>query len=102
VRGVSADWSIESITWAVQPAAQEVLGSVILTPGAWATLELTDAAADNGLVLTAARPGAASWTRLVARDQSDVMAFGPRLVLTWRAALPPEWLVAKVAAANLE
>jgi hypothetical protein len=48
------------------------------------------------MVLTAARPGAASWTRIIARDQSDVMAFGPRLVVTWQPAAPPAWLAPKL------
>lgn len=97
VRGVGSDWTAETLTWATQPVAADELGTITLTPGAWATLDLTQAP-DSGVVLTAARPGADSWTRIIARDQSDVIAFGPRLVLTWQPAPPPAWLEAKLLA----
>lgn len=101
VRGVSSDWAPEMLSWADQPLADAELGSVDFTPGTWTTLDLADAAPPYGFVLTAAKPGADSWTRLIARDQSDLIAFGPRLVLTWQPAAPPEWLAAKVVASGL-
>lgn len=103
VRGVSSDWTAETLSWATQPVADADLGLVTLTPGAWTTLDLTEVGVpEQGLVLTATRPNAASWTRLIARDQSDVIAFGPRLVLTWRAVPPPAWLEAKILAMSAE
>jgi hypothetical protein len=99
VRGLGADWTTATLTWATQPQPTGDLGTITLTPGTWSTLDLTDAAPgdlDYGMVLTAARPGAASWTRIIARDQSDVMAFGPRLVVTWQPAAPPAWLAPKL------
>jgi hypothetical protein len=90
------DWTADALSWATQPAPEAEIGAVTLTPGTWATIDLSDVLADYGVVLTAAKPGAASWTRLIARDQSDLIAFGPRLVVTWRAAPPPAWLAAKL------
>lgn len=97
VRRVSEDWTAQTLTWATQPSAVDEMGTMVLTPGAWAEIELTEIP-EHGVVLTAARGGAASWTRVIARDQSDALAFGPRLVLTWQPAPPPAWLAAKLEA----
>lgn len=101
VRGAGADWTAETLTWATQPVATDELGTMTFTPGSWATLDLTHAP-DYSLVFTAAKPGADSWTRIIARDQSDAIAFGPRLVLTWQPAPPPAWLAAKLGAMPTE
>lgn len=94
-RAVDADWTTETMTWLARPTATADLGTLPLTAGQWASLDLTDSvlarlagAPDYGIALAAAQPGAGSWTRLIARDQSNEIAFGPRLVVTWSGLRP--------------
>jgi hypothetical protein len=87
VRGATADWTPETLTWLTQPLADTDLGSLTLTAGEWASLDLSETPA-YGISLAAAQPRAGSWTRLIARDQSDEIAFGPRLVVTWSGLRP--------------
>ena len=95
VRDVRAAWAPETLSWLTQPPADTELGSVTLTAGQWSSLDLTASVLAHaagtpgyGLVLAAAHPGPGSWTRLIARDQSEEIAFGPRLVVTWSGLRP--------------
>jgi hypothetical protein len=90
VSGVNASWTPEALSWLTQPPAETDLGNVSLSAGQWSSLDLTASVVeraagtpDYGLKLATAQPGPGSWTRLIARDQSEEIAFGPRLVVTW-------------------
>jgi len=87
LHGVTADWTTATLSWLRRPPAEMDLGSVTLEPGEWARIELAETPA-YGVVLAAAQPGPDTWTRLIARDQSDEFDFGPRLVVTWSGLRP--------------
>lgn len=93
VGGVDADWAPEAVSWLSQPMAETDLGSMTLQASEWARIELAEAPA-YGFMLAAAQPGPGSWTRLIARDQSAEIAFGPRLVVTWSGLRPTLGLAA--------
>jgi hypothetical protein len=95
VSGVTTDWMPGGLTWLTQPAAGLDLGALTLTPGTWSSLDLlTSGLPASGLRLTT-HPGPDTWTRLIARDQSESVAFGPRLVVTWSpaTAMPTGWAI---------
>ncbi|MEA2675960.1 MAG: hypothetical protein QOJ81_101 [Chloroflexota bacterium] len=95
VSGVTADWTPGALTWLTQPASDMDLGALTLTPGTWSSLDLsTSPLPASGLRLTT-HPGPDTWTRLIARDQSELVAFGPRLVVTWSPAalMPTGWAI---------
>ena len=87
VRGVTADWKTAALSWLSRPPAEMDLGSVSFEPGEWARVDLAETP-EYGVVLAAAQPGPDTWTRLIARDQSDEIGFGPRLVVTWSGLRP--------------
>jgi hypothetical protein len=94
VSGVTTDWQPGGLSWLTQPGADLDLGAVTLTPGAWSSFELPTGLPVYGLRL-APDAGPDTWIRFIARDQSDEMAFGPRLVVNWTpgAPLPTSWTI---------
>ncbi|HUP83224.1 MAG TPA: DNRLRE domain-containing protein [Candidatus Limnocylindria bacterium] len=95
VSGVTTDWARDSLTYLTQPAADIDLGTVTLTPGAWSSFDMQDAPLPAFGLRIAPHAGPDTWIRLITRDQSDAVQFGPRLVVNWTpaSAMPTDWQI---------